>query len=555
MRRPWVLGMLLFFAALPLFSQDETLRFERATQRIDELVRREMAEDRTPGMAIAITSRDGLLRLSSYGFANRDNHQPVTEETLFGIGSIGKSFTAVATLELHDEGKLDFHAPLETYLPWFKVRSTVPITAHHLLTHTAGLPNMRMELRSSLYQVFWLTHAPVTFEPGTQYHYSSAAFDGLSTLIEAQSHETYGEFIQKRIFDPLEMNHSEPVFKHKMRPRLAISYEPLYDDRPANPCDPLVESNWYEYGGGAGSIAATVGDLATYVRMLLNRGAGPHQRIISEASFQLLTQHAVVRGRNHYYGYGLDITEEDGHTVIGHGGGVQGFHSMILGDLTDGVGVAVLANGGLHADLAPYVLNAAKAALHNHDLPALPSADSPDQIPNASEYVGTYSAPDGKKLDLRAEQNRLILLHDGQAIALLKKGPDRFLCSHPDLSLFYLQFGRERGAVTEASYGPQWYVNERYTGPREFPYPTKWNAYPGHYRTSTRHQINFRIVVRKGELWMVGSSGDESPLVASPNGTFQVGKTPEWVSFADELNGKTLRVNYSGTDFERDFTP
>src|ERR1051326_6293265 len=135
MRKSLVFWMLLFFVPLPLISQDEALRFERAVQRIDELVRRNMQEDHTPGMALAITNREGLLHLSTYGLANRESREPVTAETLFGIGSIGKSFTAVATLELHDEGKLDFHAPLQSYLPWFTVKSTVPITAHHLLTH------------------------------------------------------------------------------------------------------------------------------------------------------------------------------------------------------------------------------------------------------------------------------------------------------------------------------------------------------------------------------------------------------------------------------------
>jgi len=150
MRRSLAFLMLLFFVPLPLISQDEALRFERAVQRIDELVQRDMKEEHTPGMAVAITNREGLLHLSTYGFANRDTREPVTAETLFGFGSIGKSITAIATLELHDEGKLDFHAPLQTYLPWFTVKSTTPITAHHLLTHTSGMPNMRMELRSSL---------------------------------------------------------------------------------------------------------------------------------------------------------------------------------------------------------------------------------------------------------------------------------------------------------------------------------------------------------------------------------------------------------------------
>jgi CubicO group peptidase (beta-lactamase class C family) len=548
--------MFLVMAPFSVTAQGEAIRMERAAKQIDELVRREMNEDHTPGIAVAITSREGLLRILTYGFANRDSRQPVTEETLFGIGSIGKSFTAIATLELHDQGLLDFHTPIESYLPWFTVKSTTPITAHHLLTHTAGLPNMRMELRSSLFQAFWLRQAPAVFDPGKQYHYSSAGFDILSNLIEALAHQPYGDFIQKRIFDPLEMDASEPVFKNKIRLRLATSYEPLFDDRPADPDGPLMVSNWYEYGGGAGSIASTAGNMASYLRMLLNRGSGPHQRIISEQSFQLLTQHAVARGADRYYGYGLEVTEADGHTLIGHGGGVQGFRSAMLGDLNDGIGVIVLANGPMRPDLAQFALNAVRAALRGDALPPLPNADPPDQVLNAAEYAGTYSAPDGKTLVFVGDQGRLLLVHQGQKIALRKKGASVFFCPHPDFSLFLLRFGRDdKGVVTEASYGPQWYANERYTGARQFSYPPEWDAYPGHYRTSTREHVNFRIILRKGRLWIVAAGGDENPLVPSANGIFRVGDSPEWVSFGDNLNGRALRVNYSGTDYARDFTP
>ena len=78
MRRSLAFLMLLFFVPLPLISQDEALRFERAVQRIDELVQRDMKEEHTPGMAVAITNREGLLHLSTYGFANRDTREPVT---------------------------------------------------------------------------------------------------------------------------------------------------------------------------------------------------------------------------------------------------------------------------------------------------------------------------------------------------------------------------------------------------------------------------------------------------------------------------------------------
>jgi CubicO group peptidase (beta-lactamase class C family) len=474
---------------------------------------------------------------------------------LFGLGSIGKFFTAVAALTLYDAGKLNLQAPVAEYLPWFKVNSTIPISAHHLLTHTSGLPSMRMELASTPYQAYWVTEAPVKFEPGKQYYYSSTASDVLSLLIEQLSHKPYGQFIRQTILDPLDMHHSEPVLTSGMRPRLAISYEPLYDDRPARPEDPLVMSNWFEYGGGAGSVGASVTDLAACLRMLLNRGEGPHRRILSEQSFRLLTQRAVKLGPNLHYSYGLQVIDENGHTLIGHSGGQQGFRSMMICDLDDGVGVGVLSNAPANLEVARFALRAVGAALHNRELPELPPQNLSSVVANAADYSGAYTSNGGKQFSVRAEKNGLTLVFNGQAKALEMRVADTFLCGHPDLTFFPLRFGRENGTVVEDSYGPEWYTNERYHGKKQFDSPPEWNAYPGHYRVSSRHHINFRVALRKGTLWMINPDGGESPLRPIESGMFRIGDSPEWLRFDTLVNGKSLRVDYSGAYYHRDFMP
>src|SRR2546430_16452914 len=90
-------------------------------------------------MALAVTDRERTLALRTYGFAELALRRPVTPETLFQIGSVGKSFTACALLHLVDEGRGDLHGPGTEYLPWVEVRTRVePVTPHHLLTHPAG---------------------------------------------------------------------------------------------------------------------------------------------------------------------------------------------------------------------------------------------------------------------------------------------------------------------------------------------------------------------------------------------------------------------------------
>jgi CubicO group peptidase (beta-lactamase class C family) len=551
----------LIIAAFAIIAGHDDARGEKAAyqilaKRVDEAVQNELHLHSDLGMALALTDREKLLHLGLYGVSSKDSRHPITDDTLFGIGSIGKSFTAVAMLLLRDDGKLDLMAPVANYIPWFKPNSTAPITAHQLLTHTAGLPNMRMELTSPLYQAFWLAQVPMQLQPGEKFHYSSSGYDVASVQIAAISGQPYEKFIRERILEPLEMTHSEPVFRHAMRPRLATSYEPLYDDRPADPSYPLVEAPFYEYYGGAGSLAATASDLAAYLRMLLNGGVGPKGRLLSEESFDLLAQKAVKIGDGVYYGYAIQVDHHPGSNTIRLGGAIQGFRSVMIGDRDSGLGVVALVNGPASLDIAEYALSCARAARHGDKLPALPAKPYPaDQIANNADYFGEFSNLAGNKLVFEAEDGKLILLDQDERLPLQPKGRDCFLCDHEDWALFPLQFIRSERDVVELHHGPRWYVNSRYEGPPEFRSRAEWKQYTGHYRVSSRHHINFRVILRKGQLWFVNPDGSETVLVAQPDGSFRLGESPEWLKFDSVLNGRALRVDYSGTNLHRDVTP
>ena len=114
-------------------------RFQPAYKLLDEFIARHMKEVGA-GMTLAIADRKGLLRTSQYGFADLKAGVKVTPQTLFEIGSISKSFVGIAILRAADEGRIDLHKPVISYLPWLKVESKyAPFTTHHLLSHTAGL--------------------------------------------------------------------------------------------------------------------------------------------------------------------------------------------------------------------------------------------------------------------------------------------------------------------------------------------------------------------------------------------------------------------------------
>ena len=249
-----------------------------------------MAADNTPGLALALTDRERTLRVATYGFADLAARTPVTPDTLFEIGSIGKSFTSLALLREHEARNLDLHAPVACYLAWFEVRSAFPpIIVHHLLSHTAGIIAGTDPTPSVEYQVWALRETEAASAPSTSFHYSNVGYKALGLVLARITGQEYGDAIRSRVLTPLGMKASEPAITNAMRPRLAVGYASLYDDRPAHPSHPLVPATWLETESGDGSLASTPEDMAVYLRMLLNRGQGAQDRLLSEAGFATMT--------------------------------------------------------------------------------------------------------------------------------------------------------------------------------------------------------------------------------------------------------------------------
>ncbi|HEY7784679.1 MAG TPA: serine hydrolase domain-containing protein [Pyrinomonadaceae bacterium] len=530
-------------------------RFSAAFQRLDEFIARHMNELGAPGMTVAIADRNGLVRESQYGFSDLKSQVKVKSETLFEIGSISKSFVGLTILQLAEEGKLDLHKPVSAYLPWLKVESKFkPFTTHHLLSHTAGLSAVPLLMRVAA------TTLRTASEPGTRFVYSNIGYVLLGFIIEEVDKRPFAESLQKRVIDKLGMSSSAATITNSIRERMAVGYGPLHDDRPFPFKGTLAEAPWLEVAEAAGSVAATGRDMGAYLQMLLNRGAGPRGRIISEKSFELFTQPVIkapFRGEEATYGYGLWNSSVDGHTLLRHTGGMVAFSSSMFADTTAGLGVFASVNARMSGyrpvAVTKYALDLLNAATNGRALPAAPPPPNPpDRIQNASDYAGTFTAPDGSKLVLVAEDQRLFLEVEKRRIALELAGRDRFIVKDPHFSLFVLGFGRDKEAVVEAFHGPNWWANARYSGPKSFEYPKEWEAFTGHYRCESPWYGSTRVFVRKGQLFLQG----EQALVHVTGNEFRPeGDNPDRIVFDTRVNGKTMHMNYSGLDFYRTFTP
>jgi len=532
-------------------------KWEEACDRLNRFVERRMRQAKLPGVVVAVTDRRRTLRVSTYGFADIAARAPLTARTQFQIGSIGKSFTSIALLQLQEAGRVDLHAPVTQVLPWFRVRSPyAPITLHHLLTHSAGIINGSDITSDSRFEVFALRDTEAASPPGKHYYYSNVGYRVLGTVLEDVAGQPYADIIRTRILDPLGMVHTEPAITHDTRRRLAVGYLSLFDDRPERPAHALVPATWFESNTADGCISSTADDMAVYVRMLLNRGRGPRGPIVSEASFALLAQRAIESEDGGYYGYGLDSFDIDGRACLGHGGGMVGYSTGMRADLDAGFGVVVMVNKTNAFGILPYAFELMGAALDGRDLPPLP-ADDPTRVENAAEFAGVYRSGD-KAIEISAEGDQVILKQAGERITLEKREPDRFFVPHADFERFLLIFRREAGRVVEAFHGPDGYVNEHDAGPTTFDAPPEWSAYVGHYRSYNPWLSNFRIVLRKGNLVLIYPDGEEKSVIPLREDVFRVGQeewSPERIHFDAVVDGQALRANLSGCDYYRTFTP
>lgn len=523
---------------------------------LDRFVEQYLREMNAPGMALVLADRDGVQRVAHYGFSNLESREPPTEDTLFEIGSISKSFVALALLQLHDEGKLDFNRPLVEYLPWLRVESRfAPVTTHHLLTHTTGLPGA-----GDVFQADPELRHLAAYAPGEHFHYNNAMYDVLGILAWTLDGRELPELLRERILRPLGMDRSEPVITMDVRERLAKSYSPFLVDRPYSRYGRLCEAPGLLATGGAGCVAATARDMGAYVRMIANHGKSGESRLLSEDGFsRFSTPHILAEdfGPGAHYGYGIAVDTLDGNRLLRHTGGMVSFMSSMMVDIDDGVGAfaSVNAQQGYRPNpVVRYAIQLMRARRRGVELPKMPDPDVAEVVRNAAEFAGSYAGEKGT-LEVVAEGERLAVVRDGERVPLGRlSDPNRFAARHPKFDRFAFTFGRKDpekadSPVVEVSWGGDWYRNASYDGPETFEYPKAWDSFAGHYRNESPWIGSLRIFVLKGRLMLDGTiplegDGDLFRLRDNPYNT-------EWIRFGELVNGRCMRIRLSGSDLWR----
>jgi CubicO group peptidase (beta-lactamase class C family) len=427
---------------------------------VQAFTREMMATHQVPGFAVAV-ARDGE-EVYAEGFGEREigTGTAVTPDTIFGVASVTKSFTALAIMQLAEAGKLAVDDPVTRYLPEFRTPDPAAaraITLHHFLSHTAGLPplpsrffafarSMEGDPAAGSKPDWSADHAPIeTYAdlmaylaeggyrllgpPGAQFSYCNEGFALLGAIIERVSEQPYEAYVQTHILDPARMTRStydvatlrtfpDVITFHASRER--EGQREIY----AAP-NWLYSSVWSPAGG----LNSTVRDLLRYLEIYRTGGMVGNERLLSAAGVaRMTTPHAPRSSPNSSYGYGFSVIPDyHGRKLIKHGGGRKGIAAEVIAVPEIGFTGAAIAN------LAGVPVATVTLAALNRTL-GLPVdakieeyADARCPLARLPMYTGTYRAGEGQKIVVTAEEGGLVYAYEGKRHVARPVGEDAFV--------------------------------------------------------------------------------------------------------------------------------
>jgi D-alanyl-D-alanine carboxypeptidase len=347
--------------------------------------------DSPPGLSLVVVKNREIVYQKGFGLADGPRNIPATADTVYNQWSMVKPITAVAVLQLHEQGLLDIDDPVADYLPFFEVRypseGSETITIRHLLNHSSGLRNNSPEIvgwihfdgdpewnQTELIKEKLPDYAELAYEPGSQAVYTNVGYMVLAAVIEAASGQTYQQYMSDHIFKPLGMDQTNWTYTDAMMANEATGSSPSLDFQALllplvlekDKRDALIREKrdgvlWFNHvytnqKGPTGPIGPPT-DTARFIMAYLNGGELDGQRILSAESVATLTNESHILPGNTpeaaeykdydemYQGLGWAYVVEGDEFFIAHSGGGPGFAANMRLYPDRDLGMVVLANG------------------------------------------------------------------------------------------------------------------------------------------------------------------------------------------------------------------
>lgn len=327
-------------SALLLLTIQASAQNSATAAAVSEYVKAEMLRQHIPGLSLMVAKSGRVVLAEGFGLSNVELQVPAKPETVYQSGSVGKQFTATAVMMLVEEDKIALDDPLTKY---FKDAPSTwnDVTVRELLSHTAGFGDYpeKFDFRRDWTEdelLKLVEGIPLAYQPGTKWAYSNLGFLTLGILLHRVTAEFYGDFLQERIFHPLEMNSTRIISEADIVPNRAAGYRMVKGE--------LKNQEWVAPQVNTtadGSLYFTVLDLAKWDAALYT------ERLLKRSSLdQMWTVAKLKDGQPNqgHYGFGWFIDDRHGHRCIHHDGAWQGFQTAIDRYVDDRLTVVALSN-------------------------------------------------------------------------------------------------------------------------------------------------------------------------------------------------------------------
>lgn len=504
-----------------------------------------------PGMTICVVDRDGYAGFITTGFANIERRTPVGSEHLFQIGSISKVFTALTLYSLDQENKLSPSTRVRQALPDLAIANANDVTMQHLLNHTSGIPgNAPMAPEGGLWS---------GFTPGEHWHYSNTGYELVTRAIAQADDKVFHESVEARVLRPLGMNNSTAAIQSGDRDRYAQGYETLYADRPSFRPGPRAPAPWANMENGAGSVAATSGDMALFLRFLLELSQGRGGPVLSdEAAARFMADPAAAPGWSETARYGnglarLTIAERE---YLHHTGGMISFSSSMHVDPEASVACYASSNVGVSLNYRPrdvslFACRLFRSVRERSETPTPPPTQSTVRDP--AMFVGVYTAQSGETFEIRASGADQIAMHrNGSERRMQSLGGPFFVTDEPRFVTTGLFFEAEGEDIARAWSDDVEFVRGPPRAYQQQP-PADVARLAGIYDSDDRWSGPLWVIARSGKLWL----NNAEPLTLLDDGSWRPGTddwNPERIRFDAFVDGRPTRMLLSGSPFVRRFS-
>lgn len=333
--------VLLMFASIPAAAQTAARLPADKIEKIEKAISAEMSRQNIPGLSVAIVTDRNLRWSNGYGLADLENYIPAKSATVYRLGSISKTITAIAVMQLAERGKLDLDAPIQKYCTAFPQKQW-PITARLLLGHLAGVRHYKSDAEflstrhynSIVEGMDMFKDDPLLHEPGTKYLYTTHGYSILGCAVEGASGMKFADYVLANIFKPAGMDTMRVDDVFEIIPNRAQGYFKNQSGQIRN--STLADTSYKIPGGG---FCSTVIDLARFA-IAVQTGALVKQQTLE----QMWTRQKTRDGKETPYGLGWGLSERNGLKEVQHGGAQQRVSTNLYMIPEKGLAVVLMVN-------------------------------------------------------------------------------------------------------------------------------------------------------------------------------------------------------------------